>query len=96
MDSVHAPSAEGPSSARANARFWLVVLTDTQEPVGIYRAAQPSDLFWTVDEITDPYACRAIAVPRSKTWPEQIKPEDWEPIIREAQDPPISTKALGR
>lgn len=69
---------------------WLVVLTDTQEPVGLYEAQKPSDLFWRVDEITDPYGCKAIAVPKDRTWPDRIKPEDWEPIVPDEQGKPAS------
>lgn len=41
---------------------YLVRLTDTKDLVGIFWADRLSDLFWLVDECTDPYGCEYTRV----------------------------------
>lgn len=60
---------------------YIVRLEDGHEAVGIFTADNQRDLFWAVDECTDPYSCEYARLPTGGViWPDRgawiVEPTD--------------------
>ena len=58
---------------------YAVRLKSTHEAVGIFYVARIGDLFWAVDECTDPFQCERIELPHGSLFWSRSPCRKWGP-----------------